>query len=303
MEAEAEREDREHEHAGREPGTQASRASTPDETDRAEQEDGRAREQALLVGRLGASVRADASPDGVLARRGDQGPGRRREEEEDVGRAACFRMTSDNVEIRQGEEERSDGGGDSAREAGAEHPPRGSVVGSTPPPERCAERQDAEQVRERQTEVPAEADLPERDEPARDDHAGSPPAVTADEQRQRKSDSAAREHVQVVLLRKAKRRVRERCAREDGAGDTDTELAGEQVCADERKDVREEEQQSVADDGPVRASPGNACRSEACQRVGKRKRVAQWPERVGVEEVERVVEKGVAAPCERPRLQ
>jgi hypothetical protein len=92
-------------------------------------------------------------------------------------------------------------------------------------------------------------------------------------------------------------------AGDGGTSGTESQLARQQVRAGEREGVGEQEHQVVADDGRVGALPDQSGGRVADERVGERERVAERPELVGVEEVQRLVDERVAVPCHLVRLR
>jgi hypothetical protein len=107
--------------------------------------------------------------------------------------------------------------------------------------------------------------------------------------------------VQVAVHGQAERRVGERGPRHGAPGATGAELAGEQVGAGEGERVRQQEEEVVADERGGLAHPDEAGGRVAEQRVREGEAVRRPPERVRVEQGERLGEQGVALPSELPR--
>src|SRR5204863_9453279 len=100
----------------------------------------------------------------------------------------------------------------------------------------------------------------------------------------------------------------EGCEGEGGARDhrarrAQPELAREQVRAEEGERVGEEEEQVVADERRVRPATDQTGRRIADESVAEGERVPDRPEPVRVEEVERLMEQGVASPGRLPGLR
>ncbi len=160
-----------------------------------------------------------------------------------------------------------------------------------------------QQIGELQAEAEAERHLPCGDGEPADDHPGPLPPPAAQHQEQRQRDPAAGEHVQVAALLQPPRGAGERRARDGGGPPRRAQLARQQVRAEERQREREQEQQVVADDGGVRPGADQPRRGVADQRVGEREAVAQRPELVALEEVERLGRERMAVPGDLPALR
>ena len=108
----------------------------------------------------------------------------------------------------------------------------------------------------------------------------------------------------MTVLRQPPGRVRKGCAGGDGSEPPCAELAGEQVGAEEGERVREEEERVVDDERGVRvALCREAGRCVADQRVREGQAVGERPEDVRLEEMERLVQHGVADPRDLPGLE
>ena len=97
----------------------------------------------------------------------------------------------------------------------------------------------------------------------------------------------------------------ERRERERGPGDRRSaapqpQLPRQQVGAEERQRVGEQEHEVVAEHRRVRTRAEQPRRGVADQRVGERQRVVEGPELVRVEEMERLVRQRVAVPRQLP---
>ena len=110
--------------------------------------------------------------------------------------------------------------------------------------------------------------------------------------------------MEVAVLRELPRRVCERGPGGHPADPTHTELPGEQVRAEERERIGEEEERVVGDESSVRAALGEQ-RDGRVPDEGIREceRVVEGPERVGLPEIQGRLEKCVADPGDLPRLQ
>ena len=71
----------------------------------------------------------------------------------------------------------------------------------------------------------------------------APSPVPADEKEQRQRDAATRQDVQVAVLRELPRRVRERRSGRRRTDPADAELPRQQVRAEEREPVRDQEEE------------------------------------------------------------
>ena len=168
---------------------------------------------------------------------------------------------------------------------------------AAPPDDRGDEEERDQQVGEWEAQRESEQELPGGDDPARHDPARPPAPVAPQRERQRERNAAARDDLHVPVLLQAEGRERERGARHRRAAGAEPELAGQQVGAHERERVGEQEHQVVAEDGGVRARADQPGGGVADERVGEGEGVAERPELVGVEEVERLVGERVAVPC------
>jgi hypothetical protein len=108
--------------------------------------------------------------------------------------------------------------------------------------------------------------------------------------------------VEVAVLLEAPRCVGEGGAGHGSARAAGAELAREQPCAEEAERVGEQEEQVVAEDRGRHPGADRPRRGVAGEGVRERQAVAQRPEGVGLEVVERLVKERVAAPPDLPGL-
>ena len=154
---------------------------------------------------------------------------------------------------------------------------------------------DREHVTEGQADAEAEADLPGRDEPARQRPArlgrlravavAQREAVAAGQHGQAERDPAGRQHVHVAGLRQPPRRVGESRARHGRAGLARPELPRQHVGAEERQGMQQDIDYVVPNQRRREARPDHAEREVAQQRVGEGIAVAVGEEGVGVPQV------------------
>jgi hypothetical protein len=182
-------------------------------------------------------------------------------------------------------------------------PPVDARPAATPPDDRADQPQQDQEVREGKAERESQQELPGRDHPCGDDPARSTQPVTADAQRQRQGDAAARDHLHVPVLLQPERSEGERGAGDRSAARPEPELAGQEVSADEPERVGEQEHQVVSVDRRVRAGADQAGGGVPDQRVREGERVAERPELVCIEEVKRLVRERMAVPGHLVRLR
>ena len=132
-----------------------------------------------------------------------------------------------------------------------------------------------EQVGELEADREAQGHLPRGHEPPGDDGRRATSAIAAQQEKEGEWHSTAREHMQVPVLRELPRRIGKGGAHSRGADPSDPELAGEQVRAEERKHVGEEEEQVVAEQRRVRARPARTGRRARSRRAHRRTRACR----------------------------
>jgi len=188
------------------------------------------------------------------------------------------------------------------RSAGDQHPARDRRPALDQPGDRRDRDRSGDPVREWQTEHPADRHLPDAHDPRPEQPPRPAQADTACRESDRQRDPAARDHLQVPVLLQPVGRVRERRARDRGSDRAQPQLAREQIGAEERQRVGEEEEQVVADHRRVRPAADDPSGRVADQCIAEGQRVLERPEAVGVEEVKWLVEQRVAAPGRLPGL-
>ncbi len=180
--------------------------------------------------------------------------------------------------------------------------PRGAgPQASAPPGHQHEQGEDGEQVAVLQAEREAEADLPGRDEPAGEHQPARAPSVATQEQEQRQRQPAGGDHVQVTGLGHAVGRVGEGHAGRGATEAAQSELACQQVGADEAQRPGEQEQQVVADQCGHGARPEERRGAVAEQRVREREAERVGVEGVRVEQVQRDRGASRARPRRSPR--